>query len=240
MSSGGGPSVGTVLAISAMTSALVSAAVSWGVTTGVLFPDDAEVPELVGLSVDAAHDMLEGRGLRMVNRGEVHNDDVEEGFVAAQQPGLGSVLRAGDEVTIRVSLGPAGVEVPDVTGLLLAPARARLVNRGLTPVDPPTEGGEGRPGSVFATDPSAGRRVDEGTRITITVVPEVRTVTVPDVMGQSIRHARTAITEAELVVGDTRRRFNDLRPAYVVLEQTPAGGTEVDPGSAVNLVINED
>lgn len=240
MSSSGGPSVGTVLAISAMTSALVSAAVSLAVSTGFLFPDDEEVPEVVGLTVSAAHDMLEGRGLRMVNRGEVHNDDVEEGFVAAQQPGPGSVLRAGEEVSIRVSLGPAGVEVPDVTGLLLAPAQARLVNAGLTPVDPPTEGGEGRPGSVVAMDPRAGQQVPEGTRITLTVVPDVRLVTVPDVMGQSIRHARTAITDAELVVGETRHRFNDLRPAYVILDQTPEAGTEVEPGSAVDLVINED
>jgi len=240
MSSPQGPSVGTVLAISALTSLLVSAAVSFAVSRGILFPDDQRVPDLVGLSPDAARDMLEARDLRMVSRGEVYSDETEEGAIAEQQPGEGSTLRAGDEVTVRVSRGPEGVEVPEVIGLLLAPAQARLVNAGLSPVEPPTEGGEGRPGSVSSTEPSAGQRVERGARVVLTVVPEPRVVVVPDVGGQSIRHARTTLSEAELTVGETRRRFNDLRPPYIVLEQTPAAGTEVEPGSAVNLVINED
>lgn len=232
--------MGTVLAISALTSLLVSAAVSFAASRGILFPDDEEVPEVVGLSVDAARAMLEVRALRMVSRGEVYSDDVQEGLVAEQQPGSGSTLRAGDEVSVRVSLGPEGVEVPDVTGLLVAPAQARLVNAGLSLVEPPTEGGEGRPGSVFGTEPSAGQRVERGARVVLTVVPERRLVRVPDVGGQSIRTARTAITDAELTVGETRSRFDDLRPPYIVLEQTPAAGAEVEPGTAVNLVVNQD
>ena len=240
MANSGGPSVGIVLAISAMTSALVSVGVSLLVTTGVLFPDDQEVPQLVGLSPEAASDMLEARGLRMVNRGEVASDDVEDGFVAEQQPGPGSILRADQEVTIRVSSGPDGVEVPDVVGQPIATARARLVSAGLAPVDPPAQGGEGTPGTVSSTVPAGGQRVDEGSAITITVVPEPRMVTVPDVVGQSVRRARTAITDAELTVGEQRHRFDDLRPAYVILSQEPEGGAEVAPGTAVNLVINED
>jgi beta-lactam-binding protein with PASTA domain len=34
--------------------------------------------------------------------------------------------------------------------------------------------------------------------------------------------------------------FNGDRPPYIVLSQSPAAGTEVEPGSEVELVINEE
>ena len=232
--------MGAVVITSLLVSALVSGGISYGFATGLFLPTEQAVPNVTGLSLEAAQDMLAARQLRMVNRGEVNHDEIEEGLVAEQRPGESSVLHAGDEVTVRISEGPEGVEVPDVTGLLLAPARARLINAGLRPVDPPTEGGEGRPGSVASTDPAGGQRVARDSAITLTVVPEPRRVTVPDVTHISIRRAREAITEAELTVGEVSHRFNDLRDPNIVLEQTPAAGAEVAPGSAINLVVNEE
>lgn len=237
-----GPGLGTVIAVSVLTSGLVSAGVSYGFSAGLFFPSEEEVPALEGLSLDAARDMLTARGLRMVNRGERHHDTVEAGQIAEQQPGAGSMVRSDDEVSVFVSLGPDRVEVPDVTGLSLAPARARLNNVGLRPAAETVIaiGAEGRAGTVSGTTPSAGERVERESEVVLTVVPERVLIAVPDLVGQSIRRARTAITDAGLTVGETRQRFDDMRPAYVVLDQTPAAGTEVDPGAAVDLVINED
>ena len=142
-------------------------------------------------------------------------------------------------MTVRLSSGPDLIRVPDVHGLPPGPARARLLNAGLRPTEPLIAGGEGAPGTISSSDPSAGEEVQRGTEVLLTIVPEVTTVEVPDFTGQSIRRARAAIEEAGFVVGETRQRFDDLRAPYVVLSQTPEAGTQAEPGSTIDLVMNE-
>ena len=63
-------------------------------------------------------------------------------------------------------------------------------------------------------------------------------VTVPDTVGMSEDAARLAIVNSNLLVGLTRFENNSSMPAGNVIEQDPAGGTEVDEGSAVDLIIS--
>jgi len=61
---------------------------------------------------------------------------------------------------------------------------------------------------------------------------------VPDVVGMAEADATAAITEAGLTVGATAYECSDTVPAGSVVSQDPPAGTEVDPGSAVNLVVS--
>jgi serine/threonine-protein kinase len=63
-------------------------------------------------------------------------------------------------------------------------------------------------------------------------------VTVPDVRGMTLDEARTTLGDASLELGDLATGTGAAgTPQGTVLEQTPAPGTEVDEGSAVDLVI---
>lgn len=62
-------------------------------------------------------------------------------------------------------------------------------------------------------------------------------VTVPDVVGMSLVDATSAIVGAGLVVGDVS--YIEGQPVDVVASQTPQGATEVEEGSAIDLVINQ-
>ncbi|MDK3255121.1 Stk1 family PASTA domain-containing Ser/Thr kinase [Blastococcus capsensis] len=63
-------------------------------------------------------------------------------------------------------------------------------------------------------------------------------VQVPPVVGQPVAEARQAITDAGLAVGEVAERdTTDPNQVGVVLETTPAGGAQVDPGSEVALVV---
>ncbi|MDQ3036026.1 MAG: PASTA domain-containing protein [Myxococcota bacterium] len=234
-----GPGLGTVFVVSAITSALVSAGVVLAMVEGFRFVPDEEVPELTGLTIDAARGMLDARGLRLVERGERHDPEIDEGLIASQEPGARSVVRSGSEVTVFVSLGRDRIEVPDLTGLGAPAATARLANLGLRATT--REGGEGEPGTVAATTPSAGTPVDRDAEIALTIVPEADpTIAVPDLTGISSRTARETIVQAGLVVGRVSTGFDADRSPYVVLRQTPPPGTQVDPGTEIELVVNED
>ena len=171
MSSSGasGPGYGAVVAISAITSALVAAGVVLAMVEGFRLVPDEEVPELAGLTIDGARGVLDARGLRLVQRGERHHEEIAEGLVAAQEPGARSVVRGGAEVTVFVSLGPDRVELPDLAGLHAPAATARLANLGLRATT--RDGGEGEAGTVASMRPAAGTRVERDTVVELTIVP---------------------------------------------------------------------
>src|SRR5688572_11563585 len=184
----GGPGMATVILTSMVTAAMVSVGLIYAQAQGwIAFSpavEDEEVPELVGLTVDAARGVLDARGLRLVHRGDRHHEDVAPGAIASQQPRAPSRVTRGSEVTVVVSLGPAPVEVPDLTGLSLEAARLRLDEAGLTISADAREGGTGEPGTVTATIPGPGQRVTRGAEIVLVRVPSARMIPVPNVVGR--------------------------------------------------------
>lgn len=90
-----------------------------------------EVPNVAGRPEAEAVATLEEAGLTVAFADPVHDDDAAAGTVLAQTPGAGETLLRGDRVTLTISLGPAPVTVPDVTGRSEDDARAILEGRGL-------------------------------------------------------------------------------------------------------------
>ena len=239
-SSSRGPSYGGVVFISALTSAIVAGGFVFAMVEGFRLLPDEEVPELTGISADAARGMLDSRGLRFVHRGERYDDVIEEGLIVEQQPGRGSLVPSGSEVTVLLSRGPDTVEVPSVLGLSVAPATAQLTNAGLRVSHEIHEACTGDPGTVSSTSPSAGQHVARDTEIFLTMVPEQRLIVVPDLTGVSTRVARETLVAAGLVVGETRHGFDGVRSPFTVLRQAPAAGTEVEPGTAIEITVNDE
>ncbi|UCG59075.1 MAG: PASTA domain-containing protein, partial [Phycisphaerales bacterium] len=63
-------------------------------------------------------------------------------------------------------------------------------------------------------------------------------ISVPNVVGNSLSAAQSAITSAGYVVGTTSGTYTDTIPAAQVISQDPPAGTLAAPGSAVDLVIS--
>lgn len=61
---------------------------------------------------------------------QVYSDQADEGAVAGQTPGANTRLAAGDTVTLQVSKGQEMVVVPDVQGLDVDEAKAKLEAAG--------------------------------------------------------------------------------------------------------------
>ena len=64
------------------------------------------------------------------------------------------------------------------------------------------------------------------------------TVSVPNVVGLTQAAATSAITGVGLVVGTVTTASSSTVPSGSVISQTPAAGTSVAAGSAVNLVVS--
>jgi serine/threonine-protein kinase len=85
-------------------------------------------------------------------------------------------------------------------------------------------------GEVIGTDPDQGEEVDPGDTVEVIVATEP--VAVPSVEGSSAEEARQAIEGAGLQVGAV------IGPEDgVVIITNPGGGSEVDLGSTVDLIL---
>jgi serine/threonine-protein kinase len=234
-----------VIFIALFTSALVSAGMVVGLSRfapSVLEPPaeeptTVEVPTVMHIRRDAAGELLDGRGLRLVVTEERPDAEADEGTIASQDPLGGSRVDRGTAVAVVISSGPPKVIVPDLVGQPLTEARSELEQLGLE-VGEVSETGEGEPGSVTGLDPSPGTEVLPGSSVDVTAVPAG--VEVPDLARLSKRRAQEALEAAGLALGRTRWRFNDSQPPFIVLEQSPAAGQRVPPGSEVEITLNEE
>lgn len=133
---------------------------------------------------------------------------------------------------------PKTVRVPDVVGQKEVTANAILDKASLTigtrQTKPTTKDQIDR---VVAQDPSAGSEVDVGTAVSIVIGVPMQKVKVPNLVGQKEEPANDILAEAKLKIGTRQTQPVHEAQVGIVLAQNPKPGSEVDIGSAVNMVI---
>ncbi len=87
------------------------------------------VPAVVGQDLDSARTTLEDLGLT-IEVVEQESEDVDEGKVIQQSPDSGASVGASGTVTLTVSTGPPGVDIPDVVDMKVKDARKALEEAG--------------------------------------------------------------------------------------------------------------
>ncbi|MGZ4771790.1 MAG: PASTA domain-containing protein, partial [Ilumatobacteraceae bacterium] len=111
------------------------------VSTG---PAPRPLPELVGMTLEAATASLDKLGLVLVQAPPIYDENVPAGTVISWMVPDQPALRAGDTVTLKttvkvvLSAGPKPRVVPDLTGMTIDQATAALATQGLVlvQVDP--------------------------------------------------------------------------------------------------------
>ena len=131
-------------------------------------PEQVDVPDLVGLSLDSATQRLDDLGLTY--RTVREPSDQPEDEVIAQDPGAGSTLDPGGRVTLTVAEPVEQVPVPFVVGLSRQDALNQLRADGLKgSVRERDVDDESQDGVVLEQRPSGDTGVDSGSTITLVV-----------------------------------------------------------------------
>jgi hypothetical protein len=90
-------------------------------------------------------------------------------------------------------------------------------------------------GRVLAQDPAGGSRVAPGAFIKVVIgIASPDTVTVPNLVGATLRAAKARLKTAELALGKSGSNTADTS---IVEQQSPAAGTPVAKGSAVDVTV---
>nr|MBA3289835.1 PASTA domain-containing protein [Acidimicrobiia bacterium] len=215
-------------------------------------PRRVRMPDLRGRTPAIATAVLGQVGLRLTDRDpEAVASSARPGTIVRQSPTAPREVTIGSTVAVTVA-EPWSVEVPDLDGLSVD-----AVPRRLQAAAAPVLEKLGRPGdaaglTLGAVTPAAstrdigtvvGQRPDAGESrflygtVDVSVAARPATV-VPDVRRLHQLAATARLTEADLVLGGVRRRPSRTVAVGGVLEQRPLPADEVDPGTAVDVVVS--
>ncbi len=130
-------------------------------------------------------------------------------------------------------------DVPQLVGTDLDRARARLSALGyVVALGEPRHSDRIESGQVLETDPSAGRRVEEGATITVIPSSGPPPVRVPDVAGMSRTRAAARLEDAGLGVGRITRAFSERVAEGHVIRRRP-NAAQAPRGSEIDLVLSK-
>ncbi len=134
-------------------------------------PTPPTVPNIVGLTIGAATEILVGVLLTMGSQTQQYDATATAGTITRQTPVAGTVASAfGAPVNVVVSLGPAPTVVPDLTGQTAAGASLLLANTGLRTGDIDyVSQSTVKIGDVVAQTILPGTIVARGTRVGFTI-----------------------------------------------------------------------
>ena len=199
-----------------------------------------EMPKVVGRQIEEVKTELLGLGL-MPEIAYKETDEYEAGLVLECNIGIGQMVDSKPDITLTVSAGASGVEVPNVVGMSTAQGVSNLEQKGFVVNKTESYDAEVAKGDIISQSPEAGIKAPSGSAVTIRVSQgaEDNKVRVPNLIGISEMDAMAAITENGLVVGSvTEINHEDESLNGLVCYQSYSVGSYVDQGTAIDLQVS--
>jgi serine/threonine-protein kinase len=172
--------------------------------------------------------------------GTAYNDGVPRGTIIGQHPVAGRSLREGSSVSVVVSLGPAPVPVPDLTGLSVDQANQRLAGAQLAlGRSTPRPDTNVKPGLILSWSGEGGQ-LPRGSQVDVIVSSGPPTVAVPDIVHPARSFADAAATlQSQGLSAVEDDEFSDSVPKGQVIATNPPAGAQAPNGSAVTVTISK-
>lgn len=210
-----------------------------GKSLGVFSPPaEVALPGVVGQTYDpGAKQTLEKLGL-IPEPTYQQSSTADAGKVLSQSPAEGVNVRVNSKVQVVVGQGPGTARTPKVIGISKDEASKLITSAGFAVGNVKEEYSDSiEAGIVIDQDPVAEKDVVKGSPINLVVSKGKEKVKVPEVGGKDQNDAIRTIQSAGLQVGNITQQQNNA-PPNTIISQSPKGGTEVDKGSSVSIVVS--
>ena len=195
-----------------------------------LGPKQLKVPEVSGLSAEAAKKLLTDSGF-VVGSSKNFFGDALEGQVLELSTPAGAILNQGSVLDLRISLGP----LPEVAGLSAEQARALVATVAIEIEEVEVFNNQVPQGQAVGLVISEDPLPENGKAILeISKGPEI--VIMPNTVGETIAAAKALLENLGLlVVVDTNQLSSNFGIAKVK-RQTPEAGSEIRVGDSVTII----
>ena len=199
---------------------------------------DVAVPNLAGLSMEEAIQLIEESRLTVGEITEEYSRRVDEGLVISQSPRSGREVERGTTVDLTISLGAHLVEIPDFVGLDLSDAEDLIRELGLKFVAVTEFSDTIEVGVVISQSIPAGNRVEIGESIDLVFSLGSESIRIPDFTGLTEDEAVELIESSDLSLGRIYEDYDDDLEEGLVIGQSLRAGTSAESGDAIDLIIS--
>ncbi len=207
-------------------------------------PEEKQVPDLVGLDVAQAGNLLTGDFA--VEQIDEASETDPIGVVIRTDPAAGIRVDKGSTVTLVVSTGPAPRVLPELSGLSFPDALSKLEGMGLLVeyAEPVYDENVAKDIVLSWTVPDspalvAGGTVLKGTTVSVVVSAGPAPRTVPDLTDMALADAAAALQALGLVIAEAPQEFSNEIGQGRVIRQDPAPGGSVERGSTVSVTVSK-
>jgi beta-lactam-binding protein with PASTA domain len=192
------------------------------------------VPDLAGKTLDEAESQV-GNDFDIRVEDEVEHERPVD-TILSQRP-KGGKAEKGSTISV-VVVGTQVAKVPSIVGLGRDAAQQTLENAGFVVAVQERESTFEQESRVIGQVPQGGTSEELGSKVTITVGTGPRTVQVPDLYGDTPDQAAAILNEIHLELGEQTEIPSDEVAAGQIVEQQPAAGADVQPGSEVSVAVS--
>lgn len=132
------------------------------------------------------------------------------------------------------------LEVPNVSNISYNEAVGRLKDKGFINIEKKSEqfSNEVARGYIVGQSPEAGEIVKETFTVGLVVSKGPKKTSVPNLVHEELAEAKLKLENANLELGKTRYKYDDL-PIGIIIDQYPKAGDTVKENSKVDLVVSE-
>lgn len=199
-----------------------------------------KMPDVKGINVEDAQKALTALGL-IADVEYEESETIDEGVVMDTGVEAGTSVPVGSEITLIVSAGTQGVEVPEVSGLTYDEANSRLTNLGFLVNKTESYSDTIEKGIVVSQVPVSGTKAPRGSVITVTASlgKEEMKVRVPNLVGLSEEDGTIEVIELGLEVGSVSYVYNADVAEGQICYQSYSHGSYVDPGTAIDIKVSQ-
>ncbi|MBB5933456.1 Stk1 family PASTA domain-containing Ser/Thr kinase [Streptomyces zagrosensis] len=212
-----------------------------GIGLGVWYINSGQfthVPAVLSMEQGRAEKKIHDAGLDVkVKHG--FSDVVDKGKVISTHPKSNARIRNTGTVTITISRGTETAEVPNVAGMSLDDARAKIEDAGLSVGKVTKRFSDETPrGDALTTDPKAGseRRPDSAVSITVS---KGAPIDVPDVIGDEIEEAESALRDSGFEVKIAEEQVFSDEDKDTIAAQNPPEGSRAAEGDTITLTVSK-
>ena len=192
------------------------------------------IPSLVGLTPEAAVNLLAKSPIKVGDLTEVFNDQTPKGFVISSSPAAGEKVKRDAVVDLLISKGVETIDVTSYVGKSADQALNELTESGfdVSTVDQFSE--SVLAGTVITQLPSGGAPLAKGAKIALTISKGSQFVFIPNIFSLTEPKARAALNDLELKVVVKKIGAKKIK---AVTNISPKVGTKVKRGSTVTITV---
>ena len=200
------------------------------------------VPDFVGMPIEEAEKKAGDLDLKLVIKDRVESDEFEEGEIVKQSQDPNTKVKKGYSIDVTISDGGKLIKVPSFINKTLDEAIKEIEDLGLEVGENKYEYSDTFPSeTIMEQRPNPYTDLAKGDKVMLVISKgeEIKTVTMPRVIGQNISQAREKILSSGLSIGSVKEEYNKDYPKDVVYFQSYNEGRELQRDTSIDLYISK-